>query len=63
MNLNSLSSARTLLAAALAVLFACFVPRADGITPAEARAIAKEAYVFGFPMVDSRIQAAVQNPR
>lgn len=22
-------------------------------TPAEARAIAKEAYIFGFPMVDS----------
>jgi hypothetical protein len=28
-----------------------------GITPAEARAIAKEAYIYGFPMVDSyRIQ-------
>ena len=28
-----------------------------GITPAEARAIAKEAYVYGFPLVDSyRIQ-------
>jgi len=31
----------------------------SGITPAEARAIAKEAYVYGFPMVDSyRIQHA-----
>src|SRR3954469_3763211 len=30
-----------------------------GVTPAEARAIAKEAYVYGFPMVDSyRIQHA-----
>ena len=28
-----------------------------GVTPAEARAIAKEAYVYGFPLVDSyRIQ-------
>jgi hypothetical protein len=31
--------------------------RAADITPAEARAIAKEAYIYGFPMVDSyRIQ-------
>src|SRR2546427_916879 len=31
--------------------------RAADITPAEARAIAKEAYVYGFPLVDSyRIQ-------
>jgi hypothetical protein len=30
-----------------------------GVTPAEARAIAKEAYIYGFPMVDSyRIQHA-----
>ena len=30
-----------------------------GVTPAEARAIAKEAYIYGFPMVDSyRIQYA-----
>jgi hypothetical protein len=29
----------------------------DAITPAEARAIAKEAYVYGFPLVDNyRIQ-------
>jgi hypothetical protein len=29
------------------------------VTPAEARAIAKEAYIYGFPMVDSyRIQYA-----
>jgi len=29
-----------------------------GVTPAEARAIAKEAYVYGFPLVDSyRISA------
>jgi hypothetical protein len=30
-----------------------------GVTPAEARAVAKEAYIYGFPMVDSyRIQYA-----
>ena len=29
------------------------------VTPAEARAIAKEAYIYGYPMVDSyRIQYA-----
>jgi hypothetical protein len=33
--------------------------RAADITPEEARAIAKEAYIYGFPMVDSyRIQHA-----
>src|SRR5258708_26550955 len=33
--------------------------RAAEITPAEARAIAKEAYIYGFPMVDSyRIEHA-----
>ena len=32
-------------------------PAKDAVTPAEARAIAKEAYVYGFPLVDSyRIQ-------
>ena len=39
-----------------------FQPRfalADGLTPDEARAIAKDAYVYGFPLVDSyRIQYA-----
>ena len=31
----------------------------SGVSPAEARAIAKEAYIYGFPMVDSyRIQHA-----
>jgi hypothetical protein len=46
----------------LAAGFAGFAPvtaRAAEVTPAEARAIAKEAYVYGFPMVDSyRIQHA-----
>src|SRR5438045_1049311 len=33
--------------------------RAAEVTPAEARAIAKEAYIYGFPMVDSyRVQHA-----
>src|SRR5687768_15696769 len=41
--------------------------RAADITPEEARAIAKEAYIYGFPMVDNyRIQYAYfvdkQNP-
>ena len=40
---------------------------AGGVTPAEARAIAKEAYIYGFPLVDSyRIQYSYfvdrQNP-
>ncbi|MBY5540687.1 DUF1254 domain-containing protein [Rhizobium leguminosarum] len=46
----------------LAAGFVGFVPaiaRAAEVTPADARAIAKEAYIYGFPMVDSyRIQHA-----
>ena len=43
------------------------IARAAEITPTEARAIAKEAYIYGFPLVDSyRIQysyfADKQNP-
>lgn len=30
-----------------------FTTHASEVTPAEARAIAKEAYIYGFPMVDS----------
>jgi hypothetical protein len=42
-----------LLAAALSA------SQAQNVTPTEARAIAKEAYIYGFPMVDSyRIQYA-----
>ena len=44
------------LLAPLAIVAACARPT---VTPQEARAIAKEAYVYGFPMVDSyRIQYA-----
>ncbi|MCA9428650.1 MAG: DUF1254 domain-containing protein, partial [Candidatus Omnitrophica bacterium] len=43
---------RTLLAAFLATLVTTVASQAD-ITPQEARAIAKEAYVYGNPMVDS----------
>jgi len=44
----------TLLGFALALT--CTVRGAD-VTPAEARAIAKEAYIYGFPIVDNyRIQ-------
>ena len=40
-------------------IFAVASPRLRTATPAEARAIAKDAYVYGFPMVDSyRIQYA-----
>ena len=39
--------------------FAPAPAQAQDVTPAEARAIAKEAYIYGFPMVDSyRIQYA-----
>jgi len=43
----------------LAALLACALPLsvANAVTPDEARAIAKDAYLYGFPMVDSyRIQ-------
>ena len=45
---------------ALTTELALTIPtRAADITPAEARAIAKEAYIYGFPMVDNyRIQYA-----
>jgi hypothetical protein len=51
---------RTMLAAALISAQAITTVYAqEVITPTEARAIAKEAYVYGFPMVDSyRIQHA-----
>jgi hypothetical protein len=42
----------------LLVLAACAIPcGATELTPAEARAIAKEAYIYGYPMVDNlRVQ-------
>ena len=49
---------------ALAIAGACLATgsttvQAEDVTPAEARAIAKEAYIYGFPMVDDyRIQYA-----
>ena len=45
---------------AMAVTLAlCPAGRAADVTPAEARAIAKEAYIYGYPLVDSyRIQYA-----
>ena len=43
--------------AMLALIFAVVPVQAQTITPDEARAIAKDAYVYGFPLVDSyRIQ-------
>ena len=57
-----MKTTRGLIAVAGAVVLGLAVPsaaRAAGLTPAEARAIAKEAYVYGFPMVDNyRIQYA-----
>jgi hypothetical protein len=48
-----------LIATALAAMLALTIAHAADITPAEARAIAKEAYIYGFPMVDSyRVQNA-----
>src|SRR6266487_1267082 len=45
--------------AALATVLALTTVRAADITPAEARAIVKEAYIYGFPIVDNyRIQHA-----
>ncbi len=49
------------LAAAAVAFLLVLAPnvRAEELTPAEARAIAKEAYIYGFPMVDQyRIQYA-----
>ena len=43
----------TILAVALVSALAFTSARAADITPAEARAIAKEAYICGYPMVDS----------
>ena len=50
----------TLLAVVLTATVALTIPaRAAEIRPAEARAIAREAYIYGFPMVDNyRIQYA-----
>src|SRR5213595_2490945 len=43
--------------AALATVIALTTVRAADITPTEARAIVKEAYIYGFPLVDNyRIQ-------
>src|SRR5438094_1643862 len=51
---------KTVLVAALATVLAfTFTARAADISPTEARAIAKEAYIYGFPIVDNyRIQHA-----
>jgi hypothetical protein len=40
----------TSLGFALAIIFTA---RAADVTPAEARTIAKEAYIYGFPLVDN----------
>src|SRR5436190_19022134 len=58
---------KTVISAALGAVLALTTLRAAEITPTEARAIAKEAYVYGFPLVDSyRIQYSYfvdkQNP-
>jgi hypothetical protein len=48
---------KTVLLAASAVLCAATSAQSQTMTPAEARAIAKEATIYGFPLVDSyRIQ-------
>src|SRR5207249_2596069 len=48
---------KTVILAALATVIALTTVRAADITPTEARAIVKEAYIYGFPLVDNyRIQ-------
>jgi hypothetical protein len=59
MKLNLLKFAMS--AVTLLFAFACTVKAqtAQGLTPAEARSIAKEAYIYGYPLVDSyRLQYA-----
>jgi hypothetical protein len=58
---------KTILTSLSFVLAFTFTVRAADITPAEARAIVKEAYIYGFPLVDNyRIQYSYfvdrQNP-
>src|SRR5437762_9286568 len=58
---------RTPLLALATVLALAIIGRAADVTPGEARAIAKEAYIYGFPLVDNyRIQYSYfqdkQNP-
>src|SRR5258708_5343551 len=58
---------KIILCAAFAAMLALTTVRAADMTPAEARAIAKEAYIYGFPIVDNyRIQYSYfvdrQNP-
>jgi len=51
------TTTRTIIAPAFAALLALTTVRAADITPTEARAIVKEAYIYGFPLVDNyRIQ-------
>ncbi|BAN48693.1 DUF1254 domain-containing protein [Metapseudomonas resinovorans] len=50
MNKNNLK--RSLAVALLALLTHAYVSSAEALTPAEAREIAKEAYTYGFPLVD-----------
>ena len=48
----------------LLVLTACSRKKEPVLAPEEARAIAKEAYIYGFPMVDNyRIQYSYFVPR
>ena len=54
---SSSMKTKTILTSLGFALALTFTARAGDITPAEARAIAKEAYVYGFPLVDNyRIQ-------
>ncbi len=57
MNKNKNNIRRALMTAFLALLAQLNLAQAQPLTPVEARAIAKEAYVYGFPLVDHyRIQ-------
>ncbi len=55
----SLIRLKQCLSVALTVCFCASVAAQSSVSPAEARAIAKEAYIYGYPLVDSyRIQYA-----
>lgn len=59
MNRTPISALLTTTLACAFAAWPCFQARAASVTPSEGRAIAKEAYIYGFPLVDGyRIQHA-----
>jgi hypothetical protein len=63
-NTSALFTAAALTAALLATALAPMRARAQSLSANEARGIAKDAYIYGFPLVDSyRIQYAYLGSR